>query len=296
LTTISITGPEPDRKSIATLDDLLIELYCLLDDLLPAQQLGRPRLVSDPELLCLAVAQMLTDCPGERAWLRRAPARLGHLFPRLPSHEQYNRRLRRLGPALALAIGHLAELHPDRLSSFLLTDTTPVPAGASIATTVRSEMVGSAATGYSSAHSRWYWGHKLIIITGPEGMPLAYELVPANMSDQTALRAVLAGSRLAGRTLLADRGFRGTEEDVKAVGGRLLRSAYRSEKRQNHPAILSARGSGSSRSSGPSRANCHSSAMALAPSTAWPAGSDPACWPWQPPSGSTRWSAAPAGI
>jgi hypothetical protein len=241
LTTTSIAGPEPSRKPVATLDDLLIELYCLLDDRLPAQRLGRPQKVSDPELLCLAVAQMLTGVAGERAWLRRAPARLGHLFPRWPSREQYNRRLRRLGPALAVAIGHLAELHPDRLSSFLLTDTTPIPCGASIATTVRSEMAGSARTGYSSSHGRWYWGHKLILVSGPEGMPLAYELVPANTSDQAALRAVLSGSHLAGRTLLADRGFRGTEADVRAAGGTLLRSPYRSEKRQKSPIMARTR-------------------------------------------------------
>ena len=233
LTATSIAAAERGRN----LDDLLTELYCLLDDRLPPQHMGRPQLVSDPELLCIAVAQMLTGVAGERAWLRRAPARLGHLFPRLPSREQYNRRLRALGPALAVAIGHLAELHPDRLSAFLLTDTTPLPCGQSIETKRRSAIAGSAATGHSSSHSRWYWGHKLILLTGPEGMPLAYDLVPANTSDQEGAQRPLVGARLGGRTLLGDRGFRGTEEDVAAAGGVLLRPSFRSERRPSRPLI-----------------------------------------------------------
>lgn len=239
--TTSILGADGGTRKAQTLDDLLIELYCLLDDALPPQHLGRPRETGDAELLCLAVAQMLLDCPRERAWLRRAGARLGHLFPRLPSREQYNRRLRRLGPGLARALALLWELHPDAASSFLLTDTTPVPAGTSIPTLHRSDLAGSATIGYSSSHSRFYWGYKLILLTGPEGMPLGFDLVPANTSDQTALRSILEHRSLGGRAILGDRGFRGTEDDVAASGGTLLRPSFQSEKRQGRrtPAVLS---------------------------------------------------------
>jgi hypothetical protein len=46
---------------------------------------GRPPTVTDAELVCLAVAQVLLRYDDERHWLRAAPGRVGHLFPRLLS-------------------------------------------------------------------------------------------------------------------------------------------------------------------------------------------------------------------
>jgi hypothetical protein len=39
--------------------------------------------VTDAEMVCLAMAQVLLRFDDERHWLRAAPARVGHLFPRL---------------------------------------------------------------------------------------------------------------------------------------------------------------------------------------------------------------------
>ena len=75
---------------IATdLDTLLIALYVeLTDRIIPSsgnagRRLGRPPEVTDAELVCLAVAQVLLRYDDERHWLRAAPRRIGHLFPRL---------------------------------------------------------------------------------------------------------------------------------------------------------------------------------------------------------------------
>ena len=80
----------------ANLDTLLIALYVeLVDHIIPARGtrrrgLGRPPLVTDAELVCLAVAQVLLRYNDEHHWLRAAPARVGHLFPRLLSQSEYN--------------------------------------------------------------------------------------------------------------------------------------------------------------------------------------------------------------
>jgi hypothetical protein len=74
---------------IADLDTLLIALYVeLTDRVIPTLGLrrrgpGRPLEVTDAELVCLAVAQVLLRYNDERHWLRAAPTRVGHLFPRL---------------------------------------------------------------------------------------------------------------------------------------------------------------------------------------------------------------------
>ena len=74
---------------IADLDTLLTALYVeLTDRIIPLRAPrrpgpGRPAGVTDAELVCRAVAQVLLRFDDERHWLRAAPARVGHLFPRL---------------------------------------------------------------------------------------------------------------------------------------------------------------------------------------------------------------------
>lgn len=98
------------------LDALLIALYVHLDDhVLPSQRRrgpGRPRLLTDAELICVATAQVLLRCDEERRWLRAAPRRIGHLFPRLPCQSEYNRHLRALGPVLSMVALWLGACHP----------------------------------------------------------------------------------------------------------------------------------------------------------------------------------------
>jgi len=69
----------------------------LADDMLPRRPGARrkPR-ISDAELVCLAVAQMLLDIPSERRFLRFAMTRRGHLFLYVPKQPGYNKRMRAL--------------------------------------------------------------------------------------------------------------------------------------------------------------------------------------------------------
>ena len=71
----------------ADLDTLLTALYVeLTDRIIPFREPGRrgpgrPPEVTDAELACLAVAQVLLRCDGERHWLRAAPRLAGPLLP-----------------------------------------------------------------------------------------------------------------------------------------------------------------------------------------------------------------------
>ena len=77
----------------AGLDDLVIALYVTIDELLePRRGPGHPPKLSDAELVCLAVAQVLLGYRSERRWLRAVADRLGHLFPYVCGQAAYNRR------------------------------------------------------------------------------------------------------------------------------------------------------------------------------------------------------------
>ena len=124
----------------ADLDTLLTALYVeLTDRIIPFRGPcppgpGRPPDVTDAELACLAVAQVLLRCDDERHWLRAAPRLVGHLFPRLLAHSEYNTRLRQLAPLIEAALRWLADATPATAELLRLMDATPVPCGTSVVT------------------------------------------------------------------------------------------------------------------------------------------------------------------
>jgi DDE family transposase len=127
----------------ADLDTLLIALYVELDDrIIPASHPrrtrrgpGRPPLVTDAELLCLAVAQVLRY-NDEHHWLRAAPARVGHLFPRLLKHCEYNERCKKAANLLEAALRRPADATPGSAEPLRLMDATPIGCGQSKTTTL----------------------------------------------------------------------------------------------------------------------------------------------------------------
>jgi hypothetical protein len=216
------------------LDDLLIALYVLADEFLPARDPSRPGrrpLISDAEVLCLAVAQVLLDCAKERRFLRFCRRRLGHLFPYVPGQSGYNKRVRALAPQIVALLGHLARVSPSWCDGLRLIDATPVPCGQSRQTVERSEFAGHAAYGYCAAHSRHFWGFKLYLLAAPDGMPIAFELAPANLPEREVVAGLLEGVELDGYTVIGDKGLSGAalEELVASLGGIFLRPDRRDE-------------------------------------------------------------------
>jgi Transposase DDE domain len=213
----------------ADLDALLISLYVLVDDLLPARRrFGRPPRISDSELICLAIAQMLLDCPNERRFLRLARRRLGHLFPYIPGQSGFNKRLRQLAPRLLEANTLLARLSPSFCDRLRLLDSTPVPCAASRETVRRSALAGY---GYCRSHSRWFWGFRLYLLCAPDGLPVGFELAPANAPERLVAAELLERVLREGQTVIADKGFAGAEleQHVTSLGGRLLRPDRKDE-------------------------------------------------------------------
>jgi hypothetical protein len=203
----------------ACLDDLVTALYVTVDDLLePRHGPGRPPKLSDAELVCLAVAQVLLGYHSERHWLRAVAGRLGHLFPYVCGQAAYNRRLRRAGPLVAVVLRALAVGSPTWCDQWRLLDATPVPCGTSRETVKRSALAGWAGYGYDASHHRFYWGLKLYLLAAPDGMPVAWCLANPKLGEREAAEALLdraARQRVLrpGMVVLADKGLAGREFD-----------------------------------------------------------------------------------
>ena len=215
----------------AVLDDLVVALYVTVDELLGKRSRpGRPPRLSDAELVCLAVAQVLLGCNSERRWLRFVGHRLRHLFPYVPGQSGYNRRLRAAAPALRLTLEHLARTAPSWGDQWRLLDATPVPCGASRETVKRSDLAGWAGYGYDRSHSRWYWGLKLYLLACPDGMPTAWCLAAPSQGEREVAEGLLdraAGQHILrpGMVVLADKGLAGHafEQFVGALDAWLVR-------------------------------------------------------------------------
>lgn len=221
------------------LDTLLTALYVEIDDHVAPARRGRgrrPRL-TDAELVCLAVAQVLLGFDCEHRWMRFAYCRLGHLFRYLPHQPGYHKRLKAAAPLLAQAISHLARVSPSWCDNLRLIDATPLPCGTSRETVKRSDIAGSGGYGFCASHTRYYWGLKLYLLTAPDGMPITWCLADPKLGEREVcldlLTIAVETELLApGSTVLADKGLAGRdiETQIAALGVRMLRPDRRDEK------------------------------------------------------------------
>jgi Transposase DDE domain len=223
------------------LDTLLTALYVFCDDhVIGRRRNGRPPLLSDAELLCLAIAQVLLDFPRERHWIRYARKHLRHLFPYIPGQSGYGKRLRAAGPLIAKVIRKLAEVTETSTPILMLIDSTPVPCGMSRETVKRSDLAGDAGYGYCASHSRYFWGMRLYLVTTVEGMPVTWCLAHPKLDEREVMAALFEVDHhlvQAGQVILADKGFAGADFEtfLDGLGVHLVRPARNGVKRDPEP-------------------------------------------------------------
>jgi hypothetical protein len=220
------------------LNTLLTALYVLIDDHVVEPRTGRGKrpVLSDSELITLAVAQVLLGYQRERHWIRHlhASPELRAMFPYLLDQSGYHKRLKTAQPLLCRAILTLATCCPSWFDDVWITDATPVPCGMSRETVKRSELVGHAGYGYCAAHSRWYWGLKLYLVCAGDGMPIMWCLANPKIGEREVVAALLGRNHhliRSGQILLADKGFSGKpfKQLTQQMGLRLLRPDRRDE-------------------------------------------------------------------
>src|ERR687898_2430079 len=117
------------------LDSFLVTLYVLVDDWwtenrysVPSKP-GRPALLSQSEVLTLAILAQWPRFRSERDFWRFAEAHLRPYFPKLCSQSQFNRRVRALEPEMMRALQKaLAGDLCDPSALYRVMDTTLIPA------------------------------------------------------------------------------------------------------------------------------------------------------------------------
>src|SRR5437667_9282840 len=177
---------------------LLTTILVLVDDwylsqgqvLLQGKPGSKPEF-SDSEVLTLMVAQDFIPYPGETQYIGYIRANYAREFPKLVDQSQYNRRARSLRYLVEMLrrswLGLLGVEDPKQL----LVDTKPIPVMGYKRSKSHSDFAGSAAYGYCAARNLNYFGCKLVMLTTLDGLPMVYDLVPANTDERDAAEVVL---------------------------------------------------------------------------------------------------------
>ena len=225
------------------IETILTIIYVRVDDwyqskgqaLLKGKPGAKPEF-SDSEVITLMLAEDFIPYPGEQQFVGYIRANHLDLFPRLLGQSQFNRRARRLRLLVeALRRDWLVELGVEHAEHFLI-DTKPIPVVGYKRSKSRSNFAGSAAYRYCASRNLHYFGYKLVMVTTLDGLPVLYELVPANVEERQAAETVL--DRLVNAQVFGDKGFLGEEwqTQIEQQTGNRLTTPKRVNQKIQHPA------------------------------------------------------------
>ena len=183
------------------LDSFLVSLYVLVDDWWKLQhasrspKTGRPALLSDPEVLTLAILAQWPRFRSERDFWRFAWAHLRPYFPMLCSQSQLNRRVRALEPEMhELQLAFAGEL-ADPSALYRVMDTTLVPAIVRVRASRKGLFFGQATFGRSASKTEWVYGFKVALVVDPDGVVSVFGLAAASSDERPIGEALVARDR-----------------------------------------------------------------------------------------------------
>jgi hypothetical protein len=225
-----------------TVEDLLTILYVLVDDwyladgqrYLPGKVGAKPEF-RDSEVLTILLAHDFVPFPSETQWVEFVRSHYRPLFPHLLERSQFNRRARSLRLLLEQFRGSLLWAAGLAHCTCFLLDTKPIPVVGVKRSNRHSDFAASAAYGHCASRSLTYFGYKLVLLSTVAGLPIFYELVPANATEYEAAETVL--DRVRGSDILADKGFLSApwQEIIALETGNRVWTPKRANQHQQNP-------------------------------------------------------------
>lgn len=194
------------------LGTLITTIFVLVDDWYQEQvkrttvvKPGVKARMSDSEIMTLALLMDYVPFPGETQFLGFIRGNYKEWFPFLLDQSQFNRRLRQLDGMLEKLRRSWVEQLVAEGEKYFLVDTKPLPVLGLKRDKRRSDFAGSAAPGRCAAREMHYFGYKLVMLSTWNGIPIAYDLVPANTDERVAAESVLEAVQYS--HIYADKGF-----------------------------------------------------------------------------------------
>jgi hypothetical protein len=194
------------------LDSFLVSLYVLIDDWWKVAHssdtpgaAGRPSLISNPEILTLAILAQWPRFRSERDFWRFARRHLREYFPTLPSQSQFNRRVRALEVEMRSLQLHLAGVLAEESAVYHILDTTLIPAVVRVRACRKGLFCGQATFGRCVSKTEWIYGFKVGLAITPKGVISAFVLAEASADERPIGDFLIRHD--AHYAYLADKGF-----------------------------------------------------------------------------------------
>jgi len=225
------------------IETLFTILFVLVDDWYLAKgrqflvgKTGRSPVFSNSEVMTLMLGAEYLPFAAENQFLAYMRANHRALFPNLLSQSQFNRRARALRSLMELMRrDFLLDWGIEQARTFLI-DTKPVPVLGYKRSKSRSDFLGKAQYGYCASRRLYYFGYKLVMLTNLEGLPVVYDLAPADVDERAAAETVL--DHLSQSLVIGDKGFIGEEwqaQMLEQTGNRIVTPMRKNQKRQHEP-------------------------------------------------------------
>jgi hypothetical protein len=202
-------------------------------------KLGRKPEFTDSEMITFMILKEFLQFKAERKFLGFMHGNYSEMFPDIVDQSQYNRRSRALRLILDRIRSHFANELGVQLASLYVLDTEPVPVVGYKRSKKHSDFWGTAEYGHCASKNLKYWGYKFVMLVTADGIPAAFELVPANTDERDAAEEVLPAAN-PGSIALGDKGFIDEErqEDWKErYGVSVYTFKRKNQHKQNPPAI-----------------------------------------------------------
>jgi hypothetical protein len=219
-----------------TPQELLLAVFCLVDDELQALNLGRLRqrgphpALADSEVIAIELVGAFWKLDADRDLFRHFRQHYAREFPALARLDRttFTRQAANLWRVKQLIQERLAHrlLGADPL---WLVDSLPIDACQFARATFCRRFAGQADYGYCHLRKRTFYGFRLHLRTSRDGVILAYQLAPARASEKAVLPEL---GLLAGTTGIGDRGYWSPDlrQRLAAGGVTLLAPYYRKSK------------------------------------------------------------------
>jgi Transposase DDE domain len=197
------------------LDSFLVSLYVLVDDWWKLEhsseppKAGRPALLTDPEVITLAILAQWPRFRSERDFWRFAWAHLRPYFPKLCSQSQLNRRVRSVEPDLRDFQRAQARTLCGVSEVYHVLDTTLIPAIVRVRASRKGLFAGQATFGRSASKTEWVYGFKVALSVSPQGVICAFGLAEAASDDRPIGDFLIIED--SHEAYLADKGFTGVQ-------------------------------------------------------------------------------------
>ena len=194
--------------------DILTIIFVLVDDWYQVEGVkllkgkpGKKPEFSDSEVMTLMLAQDFIPFPSETQYVGFIRANYLALFPKLVDQSQFNRRSRALRLLVEQFRRYWILQKGWHLGTHYLLDTKPVPVLGYKRNKSHSDFAGQASYGYCASRNLKYFGYKLVVVSTLNGIPIVYDLVPANTDERLAAEAVIDYFSFC--DFFADKGFLG---------------------------------------------------------------------------------------